>query len=107
MQRHNLRDHIGPREDIAVVGPRFCGKSTLAMLLAEFHAMKGRRVFLVDPYCRRPCTAKVAHPSIKATYEIGTKAPDGRGQAPYDVVIHDGYIPPATHCRVIMASEIF
>lgn len=108
MPKDNFRETYGPREDIAVVGPRNAGVSTLlCMLLAEYHAMKGKSVYLVAPHSIREGKATVQHPTIKCSYQIGRKAPDWRGLPPYDVVIHDGYIPPHTMCRVIMASEIF
>ena len=102
-----LRARIGGPEDIAVVGPRCAGSTTLAMLLAEYHTAGGKVVEVRSAHHPRPGPVKctVAHTDGKF-YTMLAKDYPTAGLRPPEVVIHDGYIPQRPH-RLITTSEIF
>lgn len=73
--------------------------------------MRGKNVALVNPYERRSGVRRVECDSARGlvTYQVVRSVEEShrRGEEPFDVVIHDGYIPPKACCRVISTSEIF
>lgn len=77
------RAMIGPPEDIAVVGPRGSGKTTIALLLARHLTETGKSVRVIS--------------TQNWSQEVGRK---------YDVHIYDGFMPERP-CRVISMSEIW
>lgn len=102
-----IRDQIGYPEDIAVVGPRMSGKTTLCTLLAQYHSLQDKNVLISSPHGPKKGFHFPSHLASKAGgYSMVHKDYQPVGLPAPQVVIHDGYIP-GRPCRVISTSEIF